>query len=134
MLLYYVMGGILALGIQKWNVRLWLSYRLSWKTKIILTGGRNGNPIQYLLLEKFQGQRCLAGCNPWESQKVWHTWVTKHACMHEDIFTKKFDYKWKLFTLWVLQTDIEFRNMNKRLKYVLMILWLRNLKRSIWAK
>ena len=54
------------------------------------------------------------------SQRVRHNWVTKHTCTHEDIFTKKFNYKWKLFTLWILQTGIEFRNMNKRLKYVLV--------------
>ena len=25
----------------------------------------NGNPLQYSCLEKFHGQRSLAGCDPW---------------------------------------------------------------------
>ena len=28
-------------------------------------GKRNGNPLQYSCLEKFHGQRSLAGCSPW---------------------------------------------------------------------
>ena len=40
------------------------------------SGVGNGNPLQYSCLEKFHGQRSLAGCSPWgrkESDMTEHT-------------------------------------------------------------
>ena len=34
--------------------------------------GGNGNPVQHSCLEKSNGQRNLAGCSPWGSQRVRH--------------------------------------------------------------
>ena len=39
--------------------------------------GGHGNPLQYSGLKNPHGQRSLAGYNP--SQKVRHSWVTKHT-------------------------------------------------------
>ena len=33
-------------------------------------GEGNGNPLQYSCLENPHGQRSLAGCSPWGSQRV----------------------------------------------------------------
>ena len=41
-------------------------------------GGGNGNPLQYSCLENPHGQRSLAGCSLWGSQRVGHSWATKH--------------------------------------------------------
>ena len=35
-------------------------------------GGRSSNPLQYSCLEKFHGQRSLAGYSPW-GHKEWDT-------------------------------------------------------------
>ena len=36
----------------------------------------HGNSLQYSCLENPHGQRSLAGCGPWGSQRVWHDWAT----------------------------------------------------------
>ena len=33
------------------------------------SGEGNGNPLQYAYLEKFHGQRSLAGCSPWGAKE-----------------------------------------------------------------
>ena len=31
--------------------------------------GGHGNPLQYSYLENHHGQRCLAGCSPWDHRE-----------------------------------------------------------------
>ena len=40
-------------------------------------GEGSDNPLQYSCLEESHGQRNLAGCSPWGSQKSWTQLVTK---------------------------------------------------------
>ena len=42
-------------------------------------GGGHGNPHQYSCLENPHGQRRLAGCSPWGSQRVRPDWATQHS-------------------------------------------------------
>ena len=46
-------------------------------------GGGNGNPFQYSCLEKFHGQKSLAGYSPWackESDMIER--MSVHECVH----------------------------------------------------
>ena len=50
-----------------------------WVGKNECLGEGNGEPLQYSCLEKFHGQRSLAGYSPWGYKK---SNTTKHAHMH----------------------------------------------------
>ena len=44
----------------------------------LISGFRNGNPLQYSRLENPHGQRKLVGCSPWDRKE---SAMTEHACM-----------------------------------------------------
>ena len=44
----------------------------------LISGVRNGNPLQYSRLENPHGQRNLVGCSPWDRKE---SAMTEHACM-----------------------------------------------------
>ena len=48
-----------------------------WVGKILWK--RSWQPTPVSCLENPHGQRRLVGCSPWESQRVWHDWATKHT-------------------------------------------------------
>ena len=46
-------------------------------------GGGNGNPLQYFLSGKSNGQRSLAGYSPWSCKESDMTeWLSMHTCMN----------------------------------------------------
>ena len=49
-------------------------------------GEENGNPLQYLCLEKSHGQRSLVGCSPWGCKESGMTEQLTHYVIIDDFY------------------------------------------------
>ena len=75
-------------------------------------GDGNGNPLRCSCLEKFHGQRSLAGYSPWAT-KIGHDWITEHNTY---LFITWISPCWKIpqTELYVLIEDLRIADMSHR--------------------
>ena len=105
---------------------------MSWKTyEDIFHSRKKCQRTPVSLSEKFQGQRCLAGCSPWGHKESNTTeWLSTHV--HMKIFLlRNSTINENVYESCKL---VEFRNMNKRLKYVLMNTVIKEFKKIYLSK
>ena len=55
-------------------------------------GVGNDNPLQYVCLGKFHGQRSLAGYSPWDSMDYAESDMAEHACNNSEFSYEFFIY------------------------------------------
>ena len=70
--------------------------------------GGNGNPLQYSCLEKFHGQRSLAGCSPWGLQESDMIQYTCYICI---VICRYFAFSLVFISTYICETNTQNKTL-----------------------